>query len=136
MNILLTNEGQTKALGYRLVTESMKPWKTLALLGDLGSGKTTLVQGVIEALGGLGSDVHSPSYVLEHEYLVTDGVVVHRDAWRGDAGEDDSASPVCVRLIIEWPERAQDKYWPTPVLEVRLDHHAEGRIASFADGFL
>ncbi|MEL7066723.1 MAG: tRNA (adenosine(37)-N6)-threonylcarbamoyltransferase complex ATPase subunit type 1 TsaE, partial [Planctomycetota bacterium] len=66
MNIFLASPDETEALGSRLVLEPSAPWKTLALHGELGAGKTTLVRGLVRAMGGDPDEVHSPSYVLEH----------------------------------------------------------------------
>ena len=82
MMIPLATAEETEALGAKLVVDTSVPWKTLALYGELGAGKTTLVRGVVRALGGNPDDVHSPSYDLEHHYELNGGVLLHRDAWR------------------------------------------------------
>lgn len=46
----------------------MKPGAVLALSGDLGSGKTTFVQFLVEALGGDLNEVTSPTFVFEQIY--------------------------------------------------------------------
>ena len=97
MKVHLASPIETESLGARLASQSKIAWKTLALQGALGAGKTTLVRGMVHALGGNPDDVHSPSYVLEHHYDVNGGVLLHRDAWRGDAGESDTACPECRR---------------------------------------
>lgn len=136
MKVSLANPDETEALGTRLVVESTVSWKTLAIRGELGSGKTTLVRGVVQAMGGDPDDVHSPSYVLEHHYAVNGGVLLHRDAWRGDAGESSDSATVCRALVVEWPEKANSEMWPKPVLIVTLEHGQSGRIALVPDGVL
>ena len=136
MIIPLATAEETEALGARLVLGCSVPWKTLALHGELGAGKTTLVRGVVRALGGNPEDVHSPSFVLEHHYEINGGVLLHRDAWRADAGESCDLSSEFQRLIVEWPDRANPELWPDPVLLVTLEHAPSGRIASVADGVL
>ena len=136
MIIPLATAEETEALGARLVLDCSVPWKTLALHGELGAGKTTLVRGVVRALGGNPEDVHSPSFVLEHHYEINGGVLLHRDAWRGDAGESYDLSSEFQRLIVEWPDKANPELWPDPVLWVTLEHAPSGRIASVADGVL
>ena len=136
MIIPLATPEETEAFGARLVLDCSVPWKTLALHGELGAGKTTLVRGVVQALGGNPEDVHSPSYVLEHHYEVNGGVLLHRDAWRGDAGEACGLPIEFQRLIVEWPDKANPDLWPNPVLVVTLEHAPSGRIASVPDAVL
>ena len=136
MIIPLATAEETEALGVRLVRASSVPWKTLALHGELGAGKTTLVRGVVQALGGDPDQVHSPSYVLEHHYEVNGGVLLHRDAWRGDAGESCGLPGEFQRMIVEWPRKANPELWPEPVLLVTLEHAASGRIALLPEGVL
>ena len=136
MIIPLHTAEETVALGVRLVLDCSVPWKTLALDGELGAGKTTLVRGVVRALGGDPDAVHSPSYVLEHHYEINGGVLLHRDAWRGDAGESCSVTSEFQRLIVEWPDRSNPDMWPEPVLLVTLEHAASGRTALVPDGVL
>ena len=136
MIIRLATPEETEALGVRLVLESSVSWKTLALHGELGAGKTTLVRGIVKALGGDPNDVHSPSYVLEHHYDVNGGVLLHRDAWRGDAGESSSLPEGIQRLIVEWPGKANQEMWPNPRVSLTLEHSPNGRIALVPDGVL
>lgn len=136
MIIPLATAEETEALGVRLVRDSSVRWKTLALHGELGAGKTTLVRGVVQALGGDPDEVHSPSYVLEHHYEVNGGVLLHRDAWRGDAGESCGLPSEFQRMIVEWPRKANPELWPEPVLLVTLEHAASGRIALLPEGVL
>lgn len=136
MIIPLATPEETEALGARLAVDSTFPWKTLALYGELGAGKTTLVRGVVQALGGNPNDVHSPSYVLEHHYEINGGVLLHRDAWRGDASESCGLPSGFQRLIVEWPDKANPEMWPDPVLLVTLEHAASGRIALVPEGVL
>jgi len=53
----------------------------LFLEGDLGSGKTTLAQGIVRALGFAG-EVSSPTYALMQVYPSSQGNVLHVDAYR------------------------------------------------------
>lgn len=57
---------QTQALGRKLAV-ALAPGDVLALCGDLGSGKTTFVQGLSRGLG-VTESVTSPSFVLVREY--------------------------------------------------------------------
>ena len=55
--------------------------KLLILKGELGAGKTTLVQFLAKELGS-DAIVTSPSYTLIHEYPSPKGLIVHIDAYR------------------------------------------------------
>lgn len=57
----------------------------LVLVGDLGAGKTTLVQQLALALASP-AHVSSPTYTLIHEYPSPKGLLVHMDAYRLTAG--------------------------------------------------
>lgn len=82
----------------------------VTLQGDLGTGKTTLVRGVLRARG-IEGPVKSPTYTLVEHYPVSSLYFYHFDFYRfmsadewDDAGfseyfRDDS---VC---LVEWPER-------------------------------
>jgi len=104
---------QTQRLGVR-IGELLEPGFLVCLSGDLGSGKTTLTQGIARGWGSL-DPVTSPTFILINEYQRADRqTLYHLDAFRlqgaGEATflglEDllDSNSP----MVIEWPERIQD----------------------------
>ena len=84
----------------------------LGLSGDLGSGKTTLVQAVCRGLGARALAT-SPTYALVHHYAAADGrPVYHVDCYRlrspdeaRDLGFDDMTREQAI-VLIEWPERA------------------------------
>ena len=98
---------ETWALGRRLGAV-LEAGDVIGLEGDLGTGKTELVKGIAEALG-VTAGVHSPTFVLHHQYKGR-VPVEHYDLYRldgiawVDTGLDEPA-PDAVTLI-EWPERA------------------------------
>jgi len=55
--------------------------QVLALCGDLGAGKTTLVQGIAAGMG-ISTRVTSPTFVLVNEYAANGRKLVHIDAYR------------------------------------------------------
>ena len=71
---------ETKAFGRRFA-EGLKPGDVLALTGELGSGKTQFVKGLVAGLGST-AEVTSPTFTLIHEY--TDGPIpiYHFDFFR------------------------------------------------------
>ncbi len=109
----------------------MAPGKTLYLQGDLGTGKTTLVRGLLRALGHAGR-VKSPSYPLLELYVVSRLHLYHFDFYRfknqaewRDSGfrEYFNAQSACV---VEWPERAGGLL-PPPSLAISLEIAGQGR---------
>ena len=73
---------ETLALGRRLGAAA-RPGDMVALVGELGSGKTHLAKGMAEGLGAAPArDVTSPTFVLCHEFF--DGRIpfYHLDAYR------------------------------------------------------
>jgi tRNA threonylcarbamoyladenosine biosynthesis protein TsaE len=69
----------TRAVGAALA-ELVVPGDVLLLVGGLGAGKTTLVQGVARGLGFTG-EVTSPTFTLCHTYAGR-LELVHADLWR------------------------------------------------------
>jgi tRNA threonylcarbamoyladenosine biosynthesis protein TsaE len=100
---------QTRRMGMRLGA-MLRPGDLVCLSGDLGSGKTTLVQGIAQGWGSL-DQVSSPTFVLVNQYRRPDGAVLHHmDAYRmRDAAEaEDLDMDILLEtgaLIVEWPER-------------------------------
>lgn len=111
---------QTRRLGVRLGT-LLLPGDLVCLSGDLGSGKTTFVQGVAQGWGSL-DQVSSPTFVLINDYRRPDGVILHHmDAYRmsGAAEAEDLDLTFLLEtgaMVIEWPERINailpvDRLW-------------------------
>lgn len=108
----------------------------LLLHGDLGAGKTTLVQGIAAALG-VTEPVQSPTFTLvgEHEGVDANGSPVrlhHLDLYRLTGAEelesfgyDDFLRPDDGISLIEWPERAGE-WLPERFLLVRIDYGPGG----------
>jgi len=71
---------ETEAIG-RQVAENIGVGSVLALKGDLGSGKTLFVKGVVAGLGS-SADVTSPTFTIVHEYRGGRLPVYHFDLFR------------------------------------------------------
>ena len=83
----------------------------IGLSGELGTGKTTLVQAICRGLGARALAT-SPTYALVHHYEAPGGPVYHVDCYRlaspddaRDLGFDDMVRERAI-VLIEWPERA------------------------------
>lgn len=93
----------------------------IGLSGELGTGKTTLVQAICRGLRAT-ARATSPTYALVHHYDAESTPVYHVDCYRlrhpdeaRDLGFDDMARERAI-ILIEWPERAGP--WAPP-----LDRH-------------
>ena len=71
--------GETRALGRELA-QTLAPGAILALVGDLGCGKTAFVKGIVDAFGD-GEEVTSPTFTLVNECEGT-VPVYHFDVYR------------------------------------------------------
>jgi len=130
----LPDEAATLELGGALAA-CLEPGLIVYLRGDLGAGKTTLVRGILRALGYTGA-VRSPTYTLVELYEVSRLDLHHFDFYRFhdprewiDAGFRESFDDRSVSLI-EWPEKAAGSLPPADV-EITLAASGSGRSASF-----
>ncbi|PYP56824.1 MAG: tRNA (adenosine(37)-N6)-threonylcarbamoyltransferase complex ATPase subunit type 1 TsaE [Gemmatimonadetes bacterium] len=94
----------------------------IGLSGELGTGKTTLIQAICRGLGAK-ARATSPTYALVHHYHAGAAPVYHIDCYRlrnpdeaRDLGFDDMVREGAI-MLIEWPERAGA--W-TPPLDRRF----------------
>lgn len=81
--IALADTAATEALGRRIAAalQAVDAGLGIALEGELGAGKTTLVRAVLKALGVAGPVV-SPSYTLVEPYALAARTVYHLDLYR------------------------------------------------------
>jgi tRNA threonylcarbamoyladenosine biosynthesis protein TsaE len=112
--VTLDDEAATAAAGAQLASQ-VRPGDVVTLSGDLGAGKTTLVRGLLRALGHEG-EVPSPTFAIVQPYEELDPRVWHADLYRvedraelAELGLDSLADSV---LVVEWPERAWQGAWP------------------------
>jgi len=127
-----SDEAAMMALGARLARR-LEGGQIVALSGDLGAGKTTLVRGMLRGLGYPGR-VKSPSYGLVESYNVAGLEIHHLDLYRlGDpeeldfVGIEDLPGPNSI-LLIEWPERGKGRL-PEAAMHIRIEHSGSGRRA-------
>jgi tRNA threonylcarbamoyladenosine biosynthesis protein TsaE len=94
----------------------------VALIGPLGAGKTTLVQGIVAAMGYV-RGANSPTFALANEYKTQKGNVYHMDMYRLTPAElrafpleEYFSDGIC---LIEWADRVRDR-WPSGTLALQL----------------
>ena len=100
----------------RKLAKLLKAPQLLILRGDLGTGKTTLVKGIAQALDAAEADeVTSPTFTLIHEYEGTQGgkpvKLFHLDVYRLEGerqleslGLDELLTPDAL-VLVEWGEK-------------------------------
>ena len=116
---------QTERIG-RLIGRSLCGGEVLALCGELGAGKTTLVRGIVAGLGASPGLVSSPTVVLIHHYSGR-LPLVHADLYRIESPEQMEDLGLADYLdgrtvvAVEWAEKAGAEL-PTDRVEVRLSH--------------
>jgi tRNA threonylcarbamoyl adenosine modification protein YjeE len=120
MERMLAGPAATEALG-RALGRAVAPGDLLALHGDLGAGKTTLVRGVAAGLGGDPTRVASPTFVLHRLYRGGRLTLHHLDLFRLGAEADLTLFDLDDLLdggavVVEWAELADlDAYSPVHI---------------------
>jgi tRNA threonylcarbamoyladenosine biosynthesis protein TsaE len=126
----LATESDTTAFGAALAP-LLQPGMVVYLRGELGAGKTTLVRGLLRALG-VTERVKSPTYTLVEPYVVSKLYLYHFDFYRFsrsdewvEAGFRDyfNRDSVC---LVEWPEKAGGQL-PAPDLGIVMEVDGNGR---------
>jgi len=112
LEIISRSTEQTRRVGMRLGA-LIKTGDVICLNGELGSGKTTLVQGISAGWGSLDA-VSSPTFVLVNVYRRPDGnVLYHLDAYRLKNAQEAIDLDLDVMLdsgplVVEWADRVRD----------------------------
>lgn len=90
-----------------------KKFRIIGLIGDLGAGKTTFVQGFAQGLG-IKDKIISPTFVLirQHKIPKTDRILYHIDLYRLEnlkdmkqLGIDEIMADPNSIVLIEWAEK-------------------------------
>jgi tRNA threonylcarbamoyladenosine biosynthesis protein TsaE len=136
--VRLPNAKATQALGIEL-GKSLPVGSVLLLTGDLGSGKTTLVQGLAQGLE-IEEAIVSPTFTIINEYLGARLPLYHLDLYRLTSAEVDDLYLESYWLgletelgivAIEWAERLSNL--PPDYIRIELGYDsAEGRIAKIS----
>jgi tRNA threonylcarbamoyladenosine biosynthesis protein TsaE len=136
LNLVLADAAATEKLGY-LLGQNLAPNTVILLKGELGAGKTTLIQGLGKSLG-ISEPIASPTFTIINEYTEIEIPLYHLDLYRlsseGVAGLSpeiywEGTEKVPGITAIEWSEHLP--YKPSQYLEIALTYNSEqGRNAS------
>jgi tRNA threonylcarbamoyladenosine biosynthesis protein TsaE len=110
---LAMSEAELRDWGRRFGRAAHPPL-VITLTGELGAGKTTLVQAICEGYGVTG-EVTSPTFALVQEYEAPRSPVYHLDLYRLDRPEQlealawDEIVSARALVLVEWPDRAGER---------------------------
>lgn len=133
--IIIKNEDDTQEYG-RALAEKLKPGSVIALIGDLGTGKTTLTKSIAKGLG-IQEMITSPTFTIVQEYHKGRLPLYHFDVYRicdieemYELGYEEYffGEGVC---IVEWADLIMDLI-PKDSIVIRIEYgsHEEERIYS------
>lgn len=133
-DVTLSSRSETESLGHA-IGRAVIGGEVLALIGELGAGKTAFVRGVAVGLDAPLDCVSSPTFVLIHEYrgrlplIHVDLYRLHTESEASNIGLEDYFTDRSVGAI-EWADRFPSLL-PPDRLEIRLIHQdSNTRIAS------
>ena len=129
------SDEKTLLLGMALA-KSLQEGSVLALVGDLGCGKTVISRGIARGLG-ITEPVTSPTFTVAQEYKRPNGhFLYHLDMYRiSDEnaalafGIDEFLFQSNAITLVEWPEQIAGLLDSPKVLTIRFEHLAEGQRA-------
>ena len=114
---------------------ALRPPAVVALSGELGTGKTTLVRAIARGLG-VKDPVTSPTFALVHRYEAGRASVWHVDAYPlrpgddvRDLGLEEMARDASGVVLLEWPERLGEAA-PTPTHCIHLAYTGDDSICA------
>ena len=123
--LVLASPRETESLG-RAIGLALREGDVIALIGDLGAGKTALVHGIVSGLDAPPTFVASPTFMLMHQYHGR-LPLTHIDLYRLKRLEEAEAIGLAEVFAddgvaaIEWADRFPSLL-PSDRLEVRLSH--------------
>lgn len=133
LSITTNSAAETIELGRRMGSV-MRGGEVVALIGNLGTGKTHLIKGIALGLEAHDSDqVSSPTFVLVNEYFGREGLIhiYHIDAYRMASvaefqtlGFDEYCRPDSV-VLVEWADKVSDAVHAFDPIRIELSHVSE-----------
>ena len=138
MEVITKNAEETKSLG-KSVGSLLREGDILALTGDLGSGKTTFVQGLTESLGIM--RVISPTFILMRKYELTKRSFYHLDLYRleedvqnelKNLGFLEIVAEKNAIIVVEWADKARNIF-PSETMWINFKEIGDDRIITVPD---
>lgn len=134
------NFERTQKLGKDFA-KFLKRGDVVALYGDLGSGKTTFVQGLAKGLG-IKQGIISPTFIIVRSYRLGVGSFYHIDLYRTESEKDIEGLGIEEIInnknnivVVEWAEKLK-KYLPKKRIDVNFFYENENkRRINFSLGF-
>lgn len=115
----------------RQIIHSAQGRKVWTFTGDLGAGKTTLIQSIVRLLGSHDS-VSSPTYTLVNEYATPQQTIYHIDAYRlkDEAEAFDIGLEEIIDsgefVFIEWPQKTRS-FLPDHYIDINIEIYPDKR---------
>ena len=136
MEFITENPRETQKLGQKTAADLIK--KTpfiLALSGDLGSGKTTFVQGLAKGLG-VKKRIISPTFILLRTYKAKKGrVFYHLDFYRLEDNFKEELDNLGVKeiieeknsiVVVEWAEKIKE-FLPKEAVWIKFEYLSDSK---------
>jgi len=127
---LLLSDVEATARAGRALAAVVTGGDAIALVGDLGAGKTTFTAALVAALGG--PTAQSPTFSLVNEYVGGSLIVWHVDLYRlereaelPELGLDDVFGDRRGIVVVEWADKFD--VMPRDHLRIELVHHGDAR---------
>lgn len=127
--ILIKSAEEMRGLG-REIAAGLEGGEVVGLVGDLGAGKTHLVQGILQGLGA-SDPAASPTFSLVHEHADGRVPVAHFDFYRMKSPEEawgmgwDEYLESGSVLLVEWADRFDGSLMPEDTQWLVLTHAGE-----------
>ena len=137
MEYITESASETQNLGQKVASNLTSKTKIFALTGELGSGKTTFVQGFARGLG-VKKRIISPTFILMRSYKIVKvdfDTLYHLDLYRFEKDIDKELDNLGIEevwkdrkniIIIEWAEKAR-KYIPKEAVWIKFENVSEER---------
>ena len=136
MEFITKSARETQKLGRKVAADLIKKTPTvIALTGELGSGKTTFVQGFARGLG-IGKKIISPTFILMRTYRAKRRrMLYHLDLYRLESNLEEEIENLGVKdiwkggkniLVIEWAEKIKN-ILPKDTTWIKFEYFIDGQ---------